>query len=82
MTDEPTGKEQALDPEEEPLQIPDVKRSVETILVPVDGSTGSERGLAYGSLLTDVTGAEIVVVVAYDPPIAIKRRAGLLQVQH
>jgi nucleotide-binding universal stress UspA family protein len=62
----------------EPLVIPDVKRQVDTILVPVDGSPGSERGLAYADLLAGITSAEVVVVVAYDPPIAIRRRGILL----
>jgi nucleotide-binding universal stress UspA family protein len=64
---------------EEPLRIPEVGR-IEKILVPVDGSPGSERGLAYASLLADVTKAELVVVVAYDPPLVVKRR-GILQAE-
>ena len=49
--------------------------------VPVDGSTGSERGLAYADLIAGLTGAEVVVVVAFDPPLAIRRR-GILQTEH
>jgi nucleotide-binding universal stress UspA family protein len=66
---------------EEPLQIPDVKDAVEKILVPVDGSPGSEKGLAYASLLASMTKAELVVVVAFDPPLTVRRR-GILQAQH
>ncbi len=64
----------------EHLSIPDVKREVDTILVPIDGSPGSERGLAYASLLGGITGAKIVVMVAFNPPVAIRRR-GLLGVE-
>jgi nucleotide-binding universal stress UspA family protein len=65
---------------EEPLQIPDIKGAVEKILVPVDGSPGSEKGLAYASMLASITRAELVVVVAYDPPLTVRRR-GILQAQ-
>jgi nucleotide-binding universal stress UspA family protein len=65
---------------EEPLQIPDIKGAVEKILVPVDGSPGSEKGLAYASMLAAITKAELVVVVAYDPPLTVRRR-GILQAQ-
>jgi nucleotide-binding universal stress UspA family protein len=64
---------------EDPLGIPDIE-PIEKILVPVDGSPGSERGLAYASLLGGVTKAELVVVVAYDPPLVVRRR-GILQAQ-
>jgi nucleotide-binding universal stress UspA family protein len=64
----------------EELSIPDVKRDVDTILVPIDGSVGSERGLAYASLLATITRAEVVVMVAFNPPVAIRRR-GLLAVE-
>lgn len=67
--------------EEEPLRIPELKRSVDTILIPVDGSPGSELGLAYADLVARIANAKLVVVVAYDPPAAIRRR-GILQVQH
>jgi nucleotide-binding universal stress UspA family protein len=66
---------------DEPLRLPELKATVDTILVPVDGSAGSERGLAYADLVAGMTGAEIVVVVAFDPPLAIKRR-GILQTEH
>jgi len=66
---------------DEPLRIPEISGTVETILVPVDGSPGSERGLAFADLVATMTGAEIVVVVAFDPPHAIRRR-GILQTEH
>ena len=69
-------------PDDEPLEIPEIGRGVERVLIPVDGSPGSERGMAYASLVAELTGAELIVVVAYDPPIAIRRKAGLLEVQH
>ena len=66
--------------DEEPLEIPELQ-DVHRILVPVDGSTGSEQGLAYANLIAGLTGAEVVVVVAFDPPLAIRRR-GILQTEH
>ena len=70
------------DPGQEPLEIPEVKGRIERVLVPVDGSPGSERALAYASLVAGVASAEIVVVVAYDPPVTIRKKAGPLEVQH
>jgi nucleotide-binding universal stress UspA family protein len=76
---EPSGGHGAVD--EEPLRIPEIDGRIERILVPVDGSAGSERGLAYASLVSNLTGAELVVVVAFDAPLAIRRR-GILQTEH
>ena len=83
MSDETTNGGSAHDPahDEEPLEIPELERDVERVLVPVDGSSGSERGLAYADLIARLTGAEIIVVVAFDPPFAIRRR-GILQTEH
>jgi nucleotide-binding universal stress UspA family protein len=47
---------------------------------PVDGSTGSEKGLAYAAHLAGITGAGIVVVVAFNPPVTVRRR-GILAAQ-
>jgi nucleotide-binding universal stress UspA family protein len=65
---------------DDPLRLPDVKETFETILVPVDGSFHSERGLAYASVLASMSGARVVVVVAYDPHVTVRRR-GILAVQ-
>lgn len=65
---------------DDPLRIPSVKQTIQTILVPVDGSYGSEKGLAYASVFASLSGARVVVVVAYDPPVTVRRR-GILAVQ-
>lgn len=62
---------------DEPVTIPDVDTSFDTILVPFDGSHNAERALAYAARLAGVTEAQIVVVVAYDPPITVRRRGSL-----
>lgn len=67
--------------DEEPLEIPAIDRAIERILVPVDGSTGSELGMAWADGIADITGAELIVTVAFNPPIAIRRR-GILQTEH
>ena len=67
--------------DEEPLRVPELEGNVQRVLVPVDGSAGSERGLGYADLVARLTGAEIIVVVAFDPPLAIRRR-GILQTEH
>lgn len=65
---------------EAPVRMPDVKQEVNTILVAVDGSEGSEKALAYAALLAGVTGAEVVVLTAYNPPMTVRRR-GILAVE-
>lgn len=65
--------------EEEALQLPDVSE-VRKILCPVDGSPGSEKGLAQAARLAGLTGAEVVVVVAFNPPVTVRRR-GILAAQ-
>ncbi|MGH2597346.1 MAG: universal stress protein [Actinomycetota bacterium] len=67
--------------DDEPLQIPDIERRVRKILVPVDASPGSQLGMAWADLIAETIGAEIVVIVAFNPPIAIRRR-GVLQTEH
>ena len=67
--------------DEEPLEIPAIDRTIERILVPVDGSAGSERGMAWADAVADITGAEVIVTVAFNPPMAIRRR-GILQTEH
>jgi nucleotide-binding universal stress UspA family protein len=87
MSDEPEatghgGNGGHAEADEDLLEIPEIDDHIDLVLVPVDGSPGSERSLAYASLVAGATGARLVVVVAYDPPIAIRRKAGLLEVQH
>ena len=79
MTDE-RDQAPAID-EDEPLRIPDIERRVRKILVPVDASPGSQLGMAWADLIAETIGAEIIVVVAFNPPITIRRR-GLLQTEH
>jgi nucleotide-binding universal stress UspA family protein len=67
--------------EDRPLALPEIRTEVRTLLCPVDGSPGSEKGLAYASLVADLTGAEVVVVVAFNPPVAVRRR-GIPATQH
>ncbi len=62
------------DHEEEPLRLPDLGHGLDRILVPVDGSPGSERGLALAAALADGLDAEIMVVVAFNPPVTVRRR--------
>ena len=64
------------------LGIPEISSRIERVLVPVDGSQGSERAMAYAAMVSRATGAELIVVVAFDPPVAIRRKAGPLEVQH
>jgi nucleotide-binding universal stress UspA family protein len=63
---------------DEPVAIPEIGSDVSSILVPFDGSAGSERGLAYAELVARVTNAEIAVLVAFDPPVTVRRRGILL----
>ena len=68
--------------DDEPLRLPDIERRVRRILVPVDASEGSQLGMAWADLIAEtIDGAEIIVVVAFNPPIAIRRR-GILQTEH
>lgn len=62
---------------DQPVSIPVVKTSFERILVPFDGSHTGERALGYAAALAEVSGGEIIVVVAYDPPLTVRRRGAL-----
>jgi nucleotide-binding universal stress UspA family protein len=59
---------------DEALRLPDLDRGLDRILVPVDGSEGSERGLAVAAMLAGRVGAEVIVVVAFNPPVTVRRR--------
>lgn len=78
MSEDPTTT--AAD-DEAPLEIPEIDRSIERILVPVDGSPGSETGMAWADLVARTTKAEVIVVVTFNPPSAIRRR-GILETEH
>jgi nucleotide-binding universal stress UspA family protein len=66
---------------DDPVVIPELTVSFDTILVPFDGSHAAESALAHADRVAVATGGEIVVVVAYDPPITVRRR-GILEVEH
>jgi nucleotide-binding universal stress UspA family protein len=61
---------------DQPTEIPSLG-NVARILVPIDGSEPAELGLAHGARIAAWTGAEIIVVVAYDPPSVVRRRGML-----
>jgi nucleotide-binding universal stress UspA family protein len=60
-----------------PVEIPEVDTSLEKIVVPFDGSKAAERALGYAAAFARYSGGEIIVVVAYDPPITVRRRGGI-----
>jgi nucleotide-binding universal stress UspA family protein len=67
--------------DDEELRIPEIKTTIARILVPVDGSPGSQLGMAWADMIAGTTGAEVIVIVAFNPPIAIRRR-GNLETEH
>jgi nucleotide-binding universal stress UspA family protein len=62
---------------DEPVKLPSVDTGFDDILVPFDGSHAAELALGYAAALAVYSGGEIVVVVAYDPPIMVRRRGAL-----
>jgi nucleotide-binding universal stress UspA family protein len=62
---------------DQPVAIPDIENDLKLIMVPFDGSTHSEMGLAHAVRVCSWTGAELLVVVAFDPPQRMKRRSML-----
>lgn len=62
---------------DQPVQLPAVDAKFADILVPFDGSHSSELALVYAAALAGSTGGEVVVMVAYDPPITMRRRGSL-----
>lgn len=58
---------------EEPVSMPDIL-GPRTVLVPFDGSHAAERALAWASLIAKPADAEVMVVVAFDPPLTVKGR--------
>lgn len=63
---------------EQPVRLPEVDTKFECIVVPFDGSHGAEQALGYAAVIAGVTDGEVVVVVAYDPPITVRRRGALV----
>lgn len=59
-----------------PVSIPEVP-GPGTILVPFDGSHTAERALAWSVLAARESGAEIVVVVAFDAPLTMRGRGAV-----
>ncbi len=57
----------------QPVAIPEAPRP-RKILVPFDGSHTAERALAWSILAARNNDAEVVVVVAFDPPLTVKGR--------
>lgn len=58
---------------DQPVTIPETPKP-RRILVPFDGSHNAERALAWSILAARNNDAEVVVVVAYDPPLTVKGR--------
>jgi nucleotide-binding universal stress UspA family protein len=63
---------------DDPVRIPEVETTVAKILVPLDGSHAAERALGYADALARRGDSEVVVVVAFDPPLTMRRRAGIM----
>jgi nucleotide-binding universal stress UspA family protein len=61
---------------DQPTEIP-VLANVLRVLVPIDGSEPAELGLAHAARIASWSDAEIIVVVAYDPPGVVRRRGML-----
>jgi nucleotide-binding universal stress UspA family protein len=61
---------------EHPVAMPEVAPPGR-LLVPFDGSHTGERALGWAALVAGTSGAEIIVVVAYDPPITLRGRGAL-----
>jgi nucleotide-binding universal stress UspA family protein len=58
---------------EEPVAIPEIQGPL-IVLVPFDGSHAAELALAWAVLIAGPADAEVVVVVAFDPPLTVKGR--------
>jgi nucleotide-binding universal stress UspA family protein len=58
---------------EHPVEVPEVP-APKRILVPFDGSKNAERALAWSILAAKKNDAEVVVVVAFDPPLTVRGR--------
>ncbi len=58
---------------DDPVELADVP-APQRVLVPFDGSHNAERALSWARLIAAESGAEIVVVVAYEQPITMRGR--------
>lgn len=58
---------------EDPVVIPEIARP-RRALVPFDGSHNAERALAWSVLVAHNNGAEVIVVVAFEPPLTMRGR--------
>ena len=61
---------------DQPVAVPDVALDWARVMVGYDGSLVAEQALGYAASLADGPRAEVLVVVAYDPPVAGRRLAG------
>ncbi len=62
--------------EENEVRIPEIPRP-RKILVPFDGSQNAERALSWSILAARNNDAEVVVVVAFDPPLTVRGRGAV-----
>jgi nucleotide-binding universal stress UspA family protein len=62
---------------DEPTHLPPIPEKISKILVPLDGSAHSEVGLSHAARLAKLSNAELLIMVAFDPPSRLHRR-GLL----
>ena len=62
---------------DEPTTIPDIPERMRRVLVAIDGSDHAELGLAHAARLATWSGAEVLVVVAFDHPVRFRRRGML-----
>jgi nucleotide-binding universal stress UspA family protein len=58
---------------DDPVVLPDITPPAK-VLVPFDGSHTAERALGWAELVARVGGAEVLVVVAYEPPLTVRGR--------
>lgn len=56
-----------------PVELADLD-APERVLVPFDGSHNAERALGWASLVARNRDVELVIVVAYDPPLTVRGR--------
>jgi nucleotide-binding universal stress UspA family protein len=71
-----TGGLQRPETWDKPVEVPEAPRP-KTILVPFDGSQNAERALSWSVLAARNNDAEVVVVVAFDPPLTVRGRGAV-----
>jgi nucleotide-binding universal stress UspA family protein len=62
---------------DQPTTIPDIPPTMRRILVAIDGSDHAELGLAHAAREATWSGAEVLVLVAFDHPVRFRRRGML-----